>query len=1157
MSKKSQKKYWAFISYSSKDEKWGQWLRKRLEGYPLPKALRGTKLSDGTELPKHLRPVFRDRDELTGSSDLGPALRDALTDSRYLIVLCSPHSAQSKWVNEEILEFQKQGRGQQILALIIEGEPNSQDPKTECFPPALRAPAEPLAGDLRKSADGKERGFLKILAGVSELSFDELYQRHERAQRQRLLILGFLASTIIISLSALSLFAFQQKGVADTERSRALENEVQAVKERDNARKTLTKLYFDRALKAQNPNESLAWMLRSSESDPECLQQPEIAPRILNWFGPWPCPDKAIHTGIADDKLRSNKPVIAHRFQRILFKEGPESWKLMHWQQQEPIATGVIDDYGTLNLILDSENSDWFAILGQKKIEIRRWEDGALIHTEVSPGLSASMITIGKSLIISSNPYRMKDGTKLFELREEDGKFTRYEISQIKGEINNLQRFQSEESLTLAFIQHQKNQDDKQVSHLKILRCPELNAPWSEVEYQLPEEIKLPWLKNDDSLPKHLVFLNDGSNSSDYILNLKKISITKLSTNYSKILGAREMNSEWELVHNYYNRTSRSYEFKTQPSHSETLTKFLSDHRLSRVSKPGRDSSIVGWDEEKQKLTIIKTEQAPYEISLPRNLNLVSLGVSEIHSLENDHALLEIGGTHSALMLVDYRDRQSIQIWIIGTTGFQELITIETIGNAKKAIFLSHNNRSITHTHLVSYSDWILKQNGYLEKLEGPIIWSKQLADGKLQTLSQHPENKKNYRFSESGHAAQPWFALDTSSLNQDDLTTLQSGAIVVKSYAGLTLLSINQPKPLHLGRNAIVLKHPDRELILAAENQSLNFINPETREVISSVEIDGQIKQLAQNKKTQEALALIEKTSGLYGQDVPKLELQLLTLDSAKGILREQKIEWTGEQLRNRNYSDRSEIFAGSTSSFVKKTNQGTQGHHYEFYETKADSFSKRIEWTHHGSSRIQSWWPLSKKSLIALTSTSKDHDRNLTYFEKENNEWHETKLRLPSPFEEIYPSPKGDLVAIICESHALLYDFYQKKLTPLNLKITSNSYIRENLTNSKSEWLDSGESFFLWGSQIHQFNRDGQHLQEIPGHQNLKNLRSGLDYTFLSTTNNGSHLIIGDSLGNVSTRLINYSAPKIDELHRRATLQGGLIIKGDDKLTKWPASN
>ena len=131
MSKKSQKKYWAFISYSAKDEKWGQWLRKRLEGYPLPKALRGTKLSDGTELPKHLRPVFRDRDELTGSSDLGPALRDALTDSRYLIVLCSPHSAQSKWVNEEILEFQKQGRGQQILALIIEGEPNSQDPETE------------------------------------------------------------------------------------------------------------------------------------------------------------------------------------------------------------------------------------------------------------------------------------------------------------------------------------------------------------------------------------------------------------------------------------------------------------------------------------------------------------------------------------------------------------------------------------------------------------------------------------------------------------------------------------------------------------------------------------------------------------------------------------------------------------------------------------------------------------------------------------------------------------------------------------------------------------------------------------------------------------------------------------------------------------------
>ena len=61
-----------------------------------------------------------------------------------------------------------------ILALILDGEPNASstpgaDKSMECFPPALRSPAEPLAGDLRKEGDGRERGFLKILSLAPEV----------------------------------------------------------------------------------------------------------------------------------------------------------------------------------------------------------------------------------------------------------------------------------------------------------------------------------------------------------------------------------------------------------------------------------------------------------------------------------------------------------------------------------------------------------------------------------------------------------------------------------------------------------------------------------------------------------------------------------------------------------------------------------------------------------------------------------------------------------------------------------------------------------------------------------------------------------------------------------------------------------------------------
>ena len=189
-SKVGEKYYWAFVSYSSKDRKWGQWLHKRLENYPIPRELQGTEISTGRSLGKNLRPCFRDRDELSGSSELCPAIQKALQNTSYLIVLCSPNSARSDWVNKEIEDFKAMKGSANILALILEGVPNATSnpalaDELECFPPALRYPEEPLAGDLRKEGDGKERGFLKILAGVAQLDFDRLYRRHERAQRRK------------------------------------------------------------------------------------------------------------------------------------------------------------------------------------------------------------------------------------------------------------------------------------------------------------------------------------------------------------------------------------------------------------------------------------------------------------------------------------------------------------------------------------------------------------------------------------------------------------------------------------------------------------------------------------------------------------------------------------------------------------------------------------------------------------------------------------------------------------------------------------------------------------------------------------------------------------------------------------------------------------
>jgi len=229
--------YWGFISYSQKDEDVALWLHQQLEHFVVPDDLVGKKTGRGYLVPDRIRPMFRDRDELPSSSDLTEGINDALSDSRYLIVICSPNSAKSLWVNEEILNFKRLGKANRILTLIIDGEPNAThkkdvDDNLECFPEALRykpdlddeirpgEQIEPLAADCRKRlpngkrGPGRRRALLKIVAGVIGVDFDEIYHRHERAARRALAIWAGIATALVGLLASLSWYAFQQRDAA-------------------------------------------------------------------------------------------------------------------------------------------------------------------------------------------------------------------------------------------------------------------------------------------------------------------------------------------------------------------------------------------------------------------------------------------------------------------------------------------------------------------------------------------------------------------------------------------------------------------------------------------------------------------------------------------------------------------------------------------------------------------------------------------------------------------------------------------------------------------------------------------------------------------------------------------------------------------------------
>lgn len=231
----SDRQYLAFMSYSHRDKKWADWLHRALETYRLPKHLVGRATPVGPA-PSRLRPIFRDRDELAASADLGERIEHALTNAAALVVLCSPSAAKSKWTNEEIATFKRIHPDRPILAAILEGEPYASTmagrEEEECFPEALRFEldpdgtlsdrrAEPIAADFRKQGDGKRLGKLKLVAGLLGTGLDELVQR-DNARRTRRLAFAAAASAVgMVGTSALALYAFDQRNEAREQRAEA------------------------------------------------------------------------------------------------------------------------------------------------------------------------------------------------------------------------------------------------------------------------------------------------------------------------------------------------------------------------------------------------------------------------------------------------------------------------------------------------------------------------------------------------------------------------------------------------------------------------------------------------------------------------------------------------------------------------------------------------------------------------------------------------------------------------------------------------------------------------------------------------------------------------------------------------------------------------
>jgi hypothetical protein len=91
--------YDVFLSYSSKDASWAEWLQEAL-------TQRGIK-------------AFRDTDRLVAGDTWDPQLQGAIVESRHLLVLWSQNARDSDWVDQERIYFEAGRKGSPDIRRLV------------------------------------------------------------------------------------------------------------------------------------------------------------------------------------------------------------------------------------------------------------------------------------------------------------------------------------------------------------------------------------------------------------------------------------------------------------------------------------------------------------------------------------------------------------------------------------------------------------------------------------------------------------------------------------------------------------------------------------------------------------------------------------------------------------------------------------------------------------------------------------------------------------------------------------------------------------------------------------------------------------------------------------------------------------------------------
>lgn len=210
--------YDAFISYrhAPVDSFVAKNIHRRLESFKVP----GVILKSHPELKDGIKRVFRDEEELPLATNLSDPITEALKNSEFLIVICTPRLLESKWCMKELDTFIELHGREKVLAVLAEGEPSESFPKQLLSKEVIKTDidgneikvveeVEPLAADVRGSNEREiirnmKDDIIRLAAAMLGLNYDDLKRRHHEQKLKRTIGICSAITAVFVIFGAVS-----------------------------------------------------------------------------------------------------------------------------------------------------------------------------------------------------------------------------------------------------------------------------------------------------------------------------------------------------------------------------------------------------------------------------------------------------------------------------------------------------------------------------------------------------------------------------------------------------------------------------------------------------------------------------------------------------------------------------------------------------------------------------------------------------------------------------------------------------------------------------------------------------------------------------------------------------------------------------------------